>query len=310
MALHVVTGAGTAGTAVARLLADRGEHVRVVTRGGAGPEHPLVERVAADITDPAAAAGLLDGARTVFNCAAPPYDRWRTAFPPLAASLLAAAERTGTDLVMLGNAYGYGRVANPLTPDLPMAPVSAKGRVRAAMWRDALAAHRAWRVRVAEVRASDFVAADATSLFTLVVAPAALTGGAAAYPGALDAPHSWSYTGDVARTLVAVADARDDDGVWGRAWHVPSGTATVRELAALLAKAAGVPEPDLVRMTAQELAALAATDSLMAELPEMSYLTESGTILDATETEHVLGVTATDLDTVAHEMAAANRAGA
>ncbi|MGC1212288.1 MAG: FAD-dependent monooxygenase, partial [Micromonospora sp.] len=51
MALHVIVGAGPVGTATARLLAERGERVRVVTRRGTGPEHPAVERVAADAAD-------------------------------------------------------------------------------------------------------------------------------------------------------------------------------------------------------------------------------------------------------------------
>ncbi|MDI2127531.1 NAD-dependent epimerase/dehydratase family protein [Yinghuangia seranimata] len=305
MALHIVTGAGSTGIATARLLADRGERVRVVTRRGTGPEHPLVERVAADVTDPDTLAGLLDGARTLYNCAAPPYDQWRTAFPPLAASLLAAAERTGTDYVMLGNAYGYGLPHGPFTPGLPMAPVSDKGRVRAAMWEDALAAHEAGRVRVAEVRASDFLAADAISLFCLMVAPAARTGGAAVYPGGLDAPQSWSYTGDVARTLVAVGDAHDRDEVWGRAWHVPSSVSTVRDLAARVAKAAGAAQPELTRMTADQLAAAAAADSIMGEVAEMEYLYDDAFLLDASETERVLGVAATDFDAVVREVAGA-----
>ncbi|MEJ8644754.1 NAD-dependent epimerase/dehydratase family protein [Streptomyces sp. MS1.HAVA.3] len=163
MSLHVITGAGVIGTTTARLLADAGEQVRVITRSGGGPEHPLVERVAADVTDTVRLTGLLRGARTLYNAAAPAYQDWRTAFAPLAVSLLAAAEGTGTDYVMLGNVYGYGPVDGPLTPDLPMKPTSDKGRVRAAMWEEALAAHRAGRVRVAEVRASDFLGAGALS---------------------------------------------------------------------------------------------------------------------------------------------------
>ncbi|PWU51028.1 NAD-dependent epimerase, partial [Micromonospora globispora] len=51
MALHVIVGAGPVGSAIARLLAEGGERVRVVTRRGTGPEHPAIERVAADAAD-------------------------------------------------------------------------------------------------------------------------------------------------------------------------------------------------------------------------------------------------------------------
>ncbi|MEW2416267.1 NAD-dependent epimerase/dehydratase family protein [Streptomyces sp. NPDC046866] len=315
MGLHVIAGAGAIGTATARQLAASGERVRIITRSGGGPEHPLVERVAADVTDTAAVAALLDGARTLYNAAAPAYQHWRTAFPPLAASLLAAAEKAGTDLVILGNVYGYGYGyghgsgrgdaqgrggAAALTPDLPLRPVSDKGRVRAAMWQEALAAHGAGRVRAAEVRASDFLGATAVGLLPLMVVPAVLAGEEVAAPIALDAPHAWSYVEDVARTLIAVA-ARDD--TWGRAWHVPSTSElSARELMARLADLAGAPAPRLRTMTPQELAAAVAVDELMAELPEMAYLYDRPLRLDASDTERLLGVRATAPDTVLREL--------
>src|SRR5271166_2929350 len=51
MSEHVIVGAGAVGSAAALLLAERGEHVRIVSRRGGGPEHPAIERVAADATD-------------------------------------------------------------------------------------------------------------------------------------------------------------------------------------------------------------------------------------------------------------------
>ena len=51
MSEHVIVGAGAVGSATALLLAERGEHVRLVTRSGSGPEHPSIERIAADATD-------------------------------------------------------------------------------------------------------------------------------------------------------------------------------------------------------------------------------------------------------------------
>ncbi|KPI30947.1 hypothetical protein OV450_1724 [Actinobacteria bacterium OV450] len=67
----------------------------------------------------------------------PPLPRLGSPIP------LAAAERAGADYVMLGNTYGYGLVDGAADEDLPQRPSSVKGRVRAQMWRDAEAAHRA-----------------------------------------------------------------------------------------------------------------------------------------------------------------------
>ncbi|MFC5661866.1 NAD-dependent epimerase/dehydratase family protein [Kitasatospora misakiensis] len=304
MSFHVVTGAGPTGTATALRLAEAGERVRLVTRRGTGPAHPGIERIAADATDADALTALVEGAASLVNCAAPPYHRWIGEFPPLAAGLLTAAERTGAGYVMLGNVYGYGPVDGPLTEDLPAAPTSRKGTLRAALWADALAAHRAGRARVTEVRASDFLGRGATSLFAFMVVPAVLAGEPVDYPADLDAPHSWSYLGDVAATLVAAALG---EAAWGRAWHVPSTSeASTREVARRLAAAAGAPEPLLTAMPPAELAR--SGDAVLAEVEEMGYLYDRPLRLDSTRTEELLGVTATPFEAVVEETVAAPRA--
>ncbi|GAA2795811.1 hypothetical protein RMN57_36240 [Kitasatospora sp. CM 4170] len=140
-------------------------------RAEAGLPLDPFERVAADAADPVRPTELTRGAAALVDCAMPAYDRGPSEFPPLAASLPAAAEDGGADHVMLGNTYGYGPVDGPAVEDLPMAPTSVKGLVRARIWQDALAANEAGRVRVTEVRASDFLGAGAHSPFTLMVEP-------------------------------------------------------------------------------------------------------------------------------------------
>jgi nucleoside-diphosphate-sugar epimerase len=305
VSLYVIVGAGATGSAAARLLADAGNQVRVITRRGSGPAHDRIERVAADATDTARLIELTRGAAALFNCAMPAYDRWPSEFPPLAASLLTTAERSGADYVMLGNTYGYGPVNGPATEDLPMAPTSIKGKVRAQMWHEALDAHEAGRVRVTEIRASDYLGAGAYSPFTLMVGTQVLSGAPVSYPGDLDAPHTWTYTGDAARTLIAAAH---NETSWGRAWHVPSTShASVRELAAHLAQAADVPAAELAHMTRTELEEIGRTDSIMAEFPEMLYLYDRPNILDTSFTAAVLAVAPTPIDVVLDEMAAERR---
>ena len=182
----------------------------------------------------------------IYSCAGPAYPRWVTDWPPLAAALLRAAETSGALLVTTGNLYGYGAVDGPMTEDLPLRPNTEKGQVRVRIWNEALEAHRAGRIRTAEVRSSDYLGAGAVTPMTLLVLPKVLAGKRASAPADLDAPHSWTYTGDVARTLLAVAA---DAGSWGRAWHVPTGPPTsFRQLATRAAELAGVPAPRLSAM--------------------------------------------------------------
>lgn len=299
MPLSVVVGAGGTGTRTALLLAEQDHDVCLITRSGSGPDHPRIARIAADATDSRRLTELTSGARTLFNCAAPPYHRWPQEFPPLAQSLLTAAERSGAGYVMLGNLYGYGPVDAPMTEDMPLAPSSVKGRVRARIWDDALAAQRDSRVRVTEVRSSDFVGQGAVSVFTLTVAPKVLAGKRAMVPADLDAPHSWTGTGDVARALVA---ASEDDRAWGRVWHVPTNPAvSVRELARRLAALAGVEPVRLSVMPLWMLRAAGLRSPMIRELPEMQYQVRRPFVLDSSLTEQTFDLKPTPLDDILRE---------
>jgi NAD(P)-dependent dehydrogenase (short-subunit alcohol dehydrogenase family) len=165
MSLHVIVGAGPVGNAVARLLVEQGHRVRMVTRSGGGPAD--VERVAADASDADRLGALAEGAEVLYNCANPQYHRWLTDWPPLASALLTAAGRSGAVLATTSTLYGYGPVDGPITPATPLSATHPKLRMRADMWRDALAAHRAGRIRATEVRGSDYVEANGVLSFGL-----------------------------------------------------------------------------------------------------------------------------------------------
>lgn len=301
MSFHVVVGAGATGVATARQLAYAGERVRLISRRGAGPKQSGIELVAVDAADAARMTDLTRGAATLFNCAMPAYDRWPTEWPPLAASLLEAAVRTSADYVMLGNAYGYGPVDGPVTEEASLAPTSVKGRIRARMWQDAMEEHRAGRIRATEVRASDMLGAGAVSLYTLTVLPDLIAGRPVAYLGDPDVPHSWTYADDAARALIT---ASRNDRSWGRAWHVPSTTdLSARRVSERLAELAGLPQARIERMPRADLALAAATNSIMAEVPEMLYLFDQPMILDSAHTERVLGLKPTPVEEVLLETA-------
>ncbi|MEH1167629.1 NAD-dependent epimerase/dehydratase family protein [Micromonospora sp. CPCC 205539] len=293
MALHVIVGTGPVGTATARLLADRGEQVRVISRRGAGPEHPAIERIAADASDADRLSTLTSGAQALYNCANPAYHRWPIDWPPLAGALLTAAERSGAVLATVGNLYGYGPVDGPMTEQTRPGATGTKGRVRNQMWADALAAHRAGRARVVEVRGSDYLGADGTSLAMLVL-PRVLAGQRVFLPVDWDAPHTWTYIPDVARTLVAAAgDAR----AWGRAWHVPSAPAApMRELAIRAATLAGAPAPRLTRMPYPVLWLGGLASPFTRELRETAYQFDRPFLMDSTAATTALGIEPTSLD--------------
>lgn len=293
MSLHVIVGAGPVGTATANLLAGRGEKVRLVTRRGSGPQHPAIEKVAADATDAERLSTLATGADALYNCANPQYHRWLTDWPPLASALLTAAERSGAVLATASNLYGYGPVDGPITAATPLAATHPKLRVRADMWRDALAAHNAGRLRATEVRASDYI--EANSIFTVVMAKPLLAGKRAYVPAHLGEPHSWTAVADVAKTLVTVAA---DERAWGQGWLVPTNTPmTVRELAARYTEIAGAPAPKLTAVPYPVLWTAGLFSPLMRELRATSYQWDRPFVLDSTLTERTFGLTPTPVGT-------------
>ena len=294
--LHIVIGAGATGTATAKLLASTGAQVKVVTRSGSGPDIVGIERVAADATDQQRLTQLAAGAHAIYNCANPPYNRWTKDWPPLAASLLGAAEATGARLVTLSNLYGYAPPTEPMRPSDPLNATSVKGRVRAQMWHDALEAHRAGRVQVTEARASDFIGPDVGESAHMGdrVVPRLLKGKSVSLLGNADLPHSWTAIDDVARTLVTLGR---DDRALGRAWHVPTvAPLSQREMVHRMCELAGV-DPVKVSTVPTALVRLAGVFvPVMRELPEVLYQFTAPFIIDSSETTEVFGLEPTPLD--------------
>jgi nucleoside-diphosphate-sugar epimerase len=272
----------------------------VITRSGSGPEAGGIERVAADASDGEALARLTEGATALYSCAGPPYHRWSTDWPPLGAALIRAAETTGAVLVTTGNLYGYGAVDGLMTEETPLLPNSVKGRVRAKLWTDALAAHEAGRIRTAEVRGSDYLGAGAVSAFSVMVLPKVIKGKRGLAPADLDAPHSWTYVGDVARTLVAVAA---DPSAWGRPWHVPTpAPVSVRALATRAAELAGAPQARVAKMPAiaLRLAGLFSPDAR--EMLETQYQWQRPFVVDSTAATVAFGIKPARTDDALREM--------
>ncbi|WNY33690.1 NAD-dependent epimerase/dehydratase family protein [Curtobacterium flaccumfaciens] len=248
MSHHLVIGAGPVGRHVAGLVNARGDRVTVVSRSGRSTGVAGVEHLALDASDADALTRAAEGAAVLHNCANPgDYTQWERTWPPLAAALLTAAERTGATYAITGNLYPYGPVDGPMHEGLPDAATDRKGVLRARMWADALAAHDAGRIRAVEVRASDYLGPGigANGHVTRVL-PAALRGRAAWMVGRTDLPHTFTDVLDVARTLVAAAE---DESAHGRTWMVPSNAPrTQRQALTDVLAAAGKPPVPVHRM--------------------------------------------------------------
>ncbi len=294
MANHVIVGAGAVGSATAVELVDRGHDVVILSRSGGGPDRPGIQRLRLDATDAAALSAAAVGAQAIYNCVNPPYHRWPTDWPPIADALLRAAETTGAGLVTMGNLYGYGKVDGPMTETTPEHPNGVKGEVRNKMWNDALAATRAGRIRATEARASDFfgVGTGKTSYLSLALLPRAIKGKRAFMPvGDVDAPHSWSYIPDVAKTLATLGT---DDRSWGEVWHVPTSPArSPRQVMADAAAILGTKAAPVSALPAWTIWTGGLFVPFLRELRETRHQFDRPFVLDSSRSQRTFGLTPT-----------------
>lgn len=290
---YVIVGAGPVGTETARVLAEAGHQVTVLTRSGTKPELEGVRRLASDASDPNALTRAAEGTTAIFNCANPGnYTMWEQVWPPLAASLMTAAERTGALLVTAGALYPYGPVDGPMVEGMPDRATDKKGRIRAQMWAEAKRAHDAGRVRAVEVRASDYlgVGVGANGHVSRQL-PTARQGKAAWVVGDPDLPHSWTDVLDMARALAAVAALPD---TWGKVWHAPShAPRSQREVLTEVLAVTGRPAVKLHTMPKPLLGLVGRFQPLVAEINETGYMFRRPYVLDSTATQERLALAPT-----------------
>ncbi len=299
MTLYAVTGAGPVGWTVAEQLAARGDSVRILTRSGSGPDHPLVERLRVDASDAAALAPTLDGAAAVFSCihgSAYSTAAWRRELPAAEAALLGVAGRLGAVVVFPESLYSYSRPDEVMTEDSERAAASGKRGVRTTL----LAARAASATDTLSVVASDFYGPRVRMAHAGErMVPSVLEGRPVRLIGDPDAPHSFTYVPDLAAAMIAAAGLpRTPD----RVLHAPTlPPLTQRTLTGAFAGAAGAAVPRLTGTPGTAVRALGLVMPSMRELGELAYQFDRPFVMDSTASDRVLGLAPTPLDVAAGE---------
>jgi nucleoside-diphosphate-sugar epimerase len=291
---HVVFGTGPVGLAVMDELVTKSKRVRMVNRSGRASVPHGVEVIGGDATDEVFAREASNGASVVYFALNPPYNKWPELFPPLQAGVLEGAASAGAKLVVMENLYMYGLTGGrPLTEDLPHAPNTRKGAVRARMSEELMEAHSSGRVRVAIGRASDYfgprvlVSAAGEQIFGRAV-----QGKSAQVAGDPNQPHTYTYAPDVGRGLTILGEREE---ALGQAWHLPSPeTLTTRQFVEMIFEEVGKP----ARIQAAPkilLRAMGLFNPGMRELIEMLYEFEEPFVVDHSKFEQAFGEQATPL---------------
>lgn len=293
MSLYVVTGAGPVGWTVAELLASQGHNVHILTRSGSGPDHPLVERRAVDVSDPSRLGREFAGASAVFHCihgSAYSANVWAAELPGAEQAVMDAAAAAGAVVVFPESMYSYSEPDRPMTEDSPRNAVGGKRGIRAALLR-ARADHAADTVSVV---AGDFFGPRVRLAHAGErMVPRLLKGKGVQVVGSAELPHSFTYVPDLAAAMVAAAQDRN---LWNRVLHAPTLPAmTMREIAAAFTTAAGMPAPKVTAAPGWLLRLLGLASRDMRELAEMLYQFERPFVLDSTASERLLGFHPTPL---------------
>jgi nucleoside-diphosphate-sugar epimerase len=283
---HVVTGAGPVGATVALELAGRGIPVRLLTRSGSGPTHPLIQRRHVDVSRAEELAGHVAGAAAVHHCIHASKYRaatWRAELPGTEQGVLEVAGRAGAVVVFPESLYSYGRVDRTITEDLPRDATEGKLGIRAGL----LQAREASATATVSVAASDFFGPRVRmSHAGERLVPRILAGKTVNVVGSLDQPHSFTYVPDLARAMVS---ASLTPSLWNSFLHAPTSPAvTQRQLVEALAAAAGVRTPRMWALPSWVLKSMGLVAVDMRELAETSYQFDRPFVLDSRASEERL----------------------
>ncbi len=203
------------------------------------------------------------------------------------AAIVAAAEAHGAKLVMADNLYAYGPLDGPMREDTPPHPAGKKGRVRAAMAEELIAAHHAGRVRVAIGRSSDYFGpGGVNSTLGDFLFGAAVAGKTTRWLGSLDVAHAVSYLEDMAVGLATLGERDEADG---EVWHLPvSATLTGREFLAAVWQAVG--QPARIGRVGRQMVRIGGLFSpLLRELSETLYQWERPFVVDDGKWQRAFG---------------------
>ncbi|MGF6834309.1 nucleoside-diphosphate-sugar epimerase [Paenarthrobacter sp. TE4293] len=291
--MYVVTGAGPVGYTIAEQLADAGHKVRVLTRSGSGPEHPLVERVRADVSDPAQLNEAIQGATAVFHCihgSAYRASAWAAELPHAEQVVMDAAAAAGAVVVFPESLYSYSEPDNVMTEASPRAATGGKRGIRTAL----LAARQAHAADTVSVVAGDFFGPRVKMAHAgeRMVAPI-LAGKAVQFIGSARQSHSFTYVPDLAAAMIAAAQKPE---LWNTVLHAPTGPAVTQgEMAAAHASAAGVAAPKVGAVPGWVLRVAGVFSTDMRELVELLYQFERPFVMDSSVSQRLLGLEPTPL---------------
>jgi nucleoside-diphosphate-sugar epimerase len=272
--MQTILGAGgSVGLELARILPEYTETVRLVSRN---PKkvNPHDKLYPADLLNPDDVAGAAANSDIVYLMAGLPYRArlWESHWPVIMANVIDSCRKSGSKLVFFDNVYMYDREhLGSMDEDTPVRPTSRKGRVRAEIADQLMAAVQSADVEGLIARCADFYGPGKphTSVLTVTVFERLAAGKAAQWLLADDCAHSFTYVPDAARGTAMLANS---DDTYGKVWHLPTAPTppTGRQwIEAIASQLDAEPRVQVVSRPLLTMLGLAIPD--LRELREMAY---------------------------------------
>lgn len=245
------------------------------------------EIAAGDISNPADADRVLQGAETAIYAVGLPYPQ-HNLHPVLFRGVIEAAARQGVSrLTLISSVYGYGAPRTDRVAEThPREPHTRKGRYRKEQEDIALAAHAKGQIRALILRLPDFYGPNAELSLADLIFRGAVKGTTAIWMGPADLPHEFVFVPDVGPVLLDLMTRADS---FGEAWNYGGpGTITGREFVTAVYNCFGR-KPKLRKIGPMMLRVGGIFNSLLRELVEMHYLATTPVILDDSKLLRHLG---------------------
>jgi nucleoside-diphosphate-sugar epimerase len=222
MKIHTVLGAsGAIGRAAIKELQNRNLTVRAVER-----KRKLegIETVEADLLDANQADNSIKNSDYVYLCVGLLYQSkiWIKDWPKLMQNVINACSKANAKLIFLDNMYMYSQpLKTPFTESCPQNPTTKKGLARKATTDLLLTAIAENKIKAVIGRSADIYGEYSTnSLIYISFLENMLKGKAPQVLVKKGVKHTYAYTGDIGKALVALAL---DENTYGQVWHLPVG---------------------------------------------------------------------------------------
>jgi nucleoside-diphosphate-sugar epimerase len=281
--ITILGAGGVVGNEVVKLLSVQKQPFRLVARH-ARPVPSATQTISADLTDKDQSICAVAGSSIVYLLVGLKYDHrlWAEMWPRIMANTIEACKRSRAKLVFFDNVYMYGRVNGAMTEETPFNPCSKKGEVRAKIATALMDEWKAGALTAMIARAADFYGPETPNGLpnVLVFGPFAKNQKASWLANA-SVPHSYTYTPDAARSLVALAQS---ESAWNQTWHVAttSNPPTGKEFIAMAARECGVaPKYRVLRRPMVRL--MGWFNPLVGEVYEMLYQNDAPYLFDSSK---------------------------